>query len=166
MIILLYTNAAANHTYGRNNNDLTGIIAQALNEMKSELGDKFDPDNNNLAELGRRTGISRAKLRRIKDNGFADAPHGRTGMKATSTVLSGYTGVIDTLLMKGVTNSSVCFDRLKENSYTGGLTSVKDYIAAHKDLVPSKRIIVAPQGNRGRRYSTAPGESYQMDWDS
>ena len=128
--------------------------------MKSDLGERFDLDKVNLAELERRTGISRAKLRRIKDNGFVDAPHGRTGMKAQSTILSGYTGIIDSLLMKGVTNSAVCFERLKENGYVGGLTSVKDYIAAHKDLVPPKRLIVAPQGNRGRRYSTDPGESY------
>lgn len=149
---------------GEKNNDLTEIIAQALNEMKRDLGDRFDPDNVNLAELGRRTGISRAKLRRIKGSGFVDAPHGRTGMKAPTTVLSGYTGIIDSLLKKGVTNSATCFDRLKENGYSGGLTSVKDYIASHKDLVPAKRLIVAPQGNRGRRYRTAPGESYQMDW--
>jgi hypothetical protein len=50
---------------GEKNNDLTEIIAQALNEMKRDLGDRFDPSNVNLAELGRRTGISRAKLRRI-----------------------------------------------------------------------------------------------------
>ena len=149
---------------GEKNNDLTEIIAQALNEMKSELGDRFDPDNVNLAELERRTGISRAKLRRIKENGFVDAPHGRTGMKAQSTVLSGYTGIIDSLLVKGVTNSSICFDRLKENGYAGGLTSVKDYIASHRNLVPAKRLIIAPQGNRGRRYRSYPGESYQMDW--
>ena len=30
--------------------------------------------------------------------------------------------------------------------------------------MPAKRQLVAPQGNRGRRYSTEPGESYQMDW--
>ena len=149
---------------GEKNNDLTEIIAQALNEMKSELGYRFDPDNVNLAELERRTGISRAKLRRIKENGFVDAPHGRTGMKAQSTVLSGYTGIIDSLLVKGVTNSSICFDRLKENGYAGGLTSVKDYIASHRNLVPAKRLIIAPQGNRGRRYRSYPGESYQMDW--
>ena len=149
---------------GEKNNDLTGIIAQALNEMKSDLGDKFDLEKVNLAELERRTGISRGKLRRLKDNDFVDKPHGRTGRKAASTVLTGYTGILDALISKGVTNSSVCFDRLKENGYTGGLTSIKDYIAAHKHLIPAKRLIVAPQGNRGRRYSSVPGESYQMDW--
>ena len=148
----------------KKNNDLTEIIAQALNEMKSDLGDKFDPENINLAELQRRTGISRARLRRIKADGFIDKPHGLIGRKAETTVLSGFTGVLDALLMDGVTNSSVCFDRLKENGYKGGLTTIKDYIADHKDLVPAKRMIVAPQGNRGRRYQTEPGESYQMDW--
>ena len=149
---------------GEKNNDLTEIIAQALNEMKSDLGDKFDLEKVNLAELERRTGISRGKLRRLKDNDFVDKPHGRTGSKAASTVLTGYTGILDALISKGVTNSSVCFDRLKENGYTGGLTSIKDYIAAHKHLIPAKRLIVAPQGNRGRRYSSVPGESYQMVW--
>ncbi len=144
-------------------NDLIETITQALNEMKSELGDRFDPDNINLAELERRTGITRARLRRIKANGFEDKPHGLTGRKAEVTVLSGYTAIIDNLLCSGITNSSVCFDRLKENGYAGGLTVVKDYISSHKHLVPAKRQIVDPQGNRGRRYSTDPGEAYQMD---
>ena len=82
----------------KKNNDLTEIIAQALNEMKSDLGDKFDPENINLAELQRRTGISRARLRRIKADGFIDKPHGLIGRKAEMTVLSGFTGVLDALL--------------------------------------------------------------------
>ena len=146
------------------NNDLTETIAQALNEIKSELGDKFDLEKVNLAELERRTGITRAKLRRLKDHGFVDVPHGLTGRKAETTVLTGFTGTLDALLSKGITNSSVCYDRLVESGYTGGLTTIKDYISTHRDLVPAKRQIVAPQGNRGRRYQTAPGEAYQMDW--
>lgn len=145
-------------------NDLNETIAQALNEMKSELGDKFDPDKINLAELERKTGISRGKLRRIKAAGFVDKPHGLTGRKAAVTVLTGFTGIIDNLLRLGTTNSSVCFERLKENGYTGGLTAVKEYISSHRDLVPAKRQIAASQWNRGRRYQTAPGEAYQMDW--
>jgi transposase len=145
-------------------NDYINTITQALNEMKSELGDRFDLDKINLAELERRTGISRAKLRRFKTAGFVDKPHGLIGRKAPMTVLTGFTGIIDSLLSNGITNSAVCFDRLVENGYSGGLTAVKNYISAHKDLVPAKRQIVAPQGNRGRRYQTAPGEAYQMDW--
>ncbi len=103
------------------NNDLTETIAQALNEIKCELGEKFDLEHVNLAELERRTGISRAKLRRLKDHGFVDVPHGLTGRKAKTTVLTGFTGMLDDLLSKGVTNSSVCYDRLVANGYTGGL---------------------------------------------
>ena len=145
-------------------NDLTEIIAQVLNEIKSEQGASFSLEKINLAELSRRTGITRAKLRRIKDNGFVDKPHGLSGRKAEVTVLSGFTGVLDELLRSGITNSSVCMERLKENGYSGGLTSVKEYISSHQELVPAKRQQVAPQGNRGRRYTTGPGEAYQMDW--
>ena len=145
-------------------NDLTEIIAQSLNEIKSELGDRFDLTKVNLADLERRTGISRAKLRRIKDKGFEVTPHGLLGRKAAFTVVSGFSGLIDDLLRKGVSNSTVIYDRLIENGFTGSRSSVKRYIVAHRDLLPPKRQIVSPQGNRGRRYETLPGECYQMDW--
>ena len=148
----------------QNCNDLQEIITQALEQIKAEQGATFDIEKVNLAEMERITGISRARLRRLKGNGFVVKPHGRTGMKAERTVLSGYTGVIDDLLRKGITNASVCLGRIQELGYTGGLTSVKNYIAEHQDLVPPKRQMVSPQGNRGRRYTTGPGEAYQMDW--
>ena len=44
------------------------------------------------------------------------------------------------------------------------MTIVKDYIAAHKHLLPAKRQQAVLQGNRGRRYSSDSGETYQMDW--
>ena len=53
-----------------NRNDLQNILTQALNELKDELGEKFNINKVNLAELERRTGISRGKLRALKDNGF------------------------------------------------------------------------------------------------
>lgn len=56
-------------------NDLENIISQALKEMKSEPGSR----QVNLAELERRTGISRAKLRRLQRNDFILKPHGLTG---------------------------------------------------------------------------------------
>ena len=31
-------------------------------------------------------------------------------------------------------------------------------------LVPAKRQLYDPQGNRGIRYKSLPAESYQMDW--
>ena len=139
-------------------------VAKVIEEMRAEQGDQFNLDKINLAELERRTGISRARLRRLKENGFVDVPHASKGRKAMSTLLSGYTGILDGLLKNGVVNSAVCHARLRENGFLGGQTTVKMYIASHQHLVPAKRHLVAPQGNRGRRYSTSPGEAFQMDW--
>ena len=83
-------------------NDSSEILAQALNEMKKELGEKFSLETVNLAELERRTGITRARLRKLKKNGFRTRPHGNARRKAAVTVLTGYTGVIDDLLSHSV----------------------------------------------------------------
>ena len=115
-----------------NRNDLQEIITQAIEEIKNEQGDNFDLQKINLAELSRRTNISRSKLRRLKKNGFEVKPHASTGRKAKETVLSGYTGVIDDLLRHGVTNSEVCYSRICELGYAGGKTSIKNYIKKHR----------------------------------
>ncbi|MBM6927613.1 IS21 family transposase, partial [Pseudoflavonifractor phocaeensis] len=147
-----------------NGNGLAPSIAQAIEEMKAEQGAQFSLDHINLAELERRSGVSRGKLRRLKRNGFRDLPRSTKGRKHKATKLSGYTGLLDSLLRQGVKNSSVVLERLQQAGFDGGATIVKEYIAAHKHLIPAKRQQVAPQGNRGRRYTTAPGEAYQMDW--
>ena len=74
-----------------NSNGLHDIIAQAIEEMKHEQGKNFSLEKINLAELQRRTGVSRAKLRRLRKNDFALKPHGLQGRKAAQTVLTGYT---------------------------------------------------------------------------
>ena len=145
-------------------NGVESIIAHAIAEMESEIGKKLTSQEINLAELQRRTGISRGRLRRLQKNNFVDKPHGRYGLKAPKTLLSEYTGFLNYLLQNGIKNASVCYERLKSTGYTGGLTAVKVYIARNKHLLPAKRQLVAPQGNRGRRYVTDPGETYQMDW--
>ena len=147
-----------------NGNDLCTIIAQAISEMEVEQGKSLSVDEINLAELERRTGITRARLRRLKINNFKPIPHGRTGQHAGNTVLSGFTGALDNLLRQGVTNSAVCFERLQDLGYLGGQTQIKMYISEHRDLIPAKRKIIDSQGNRGFRYHTGPGEAYQMDW--
>ena len=48
-----------------NSNDLQTIITQVIEEMKSEQGHKFDLNKINLAELERRTGMTRACLKNI-----------------------------------------------------------------------------------------------------
>ena len=118
-------------------NDLTDIITQTLNEIKSEMGDRFSLDKVNLAELERRTGISRARLRRIKENGFIVLPHGLTGRKAAVTVLSGFSGLVDSLLRKGIKNSAVIYDRLRENATRRDPVSVTRWTG---DLLPLRHL--------------------------
>ena len=148
---------------GIQRNGFLSIIAQAISEMEEIHGEFSSLDEINLAELGRRTGLSRAKLRRLKTNGFCEKAHGLNGQKKEH-ILDGYSSVLDTLLKSGVSNSTVCLERLQTMGFTGSRSTVKRYIAAHKHLIPAKRQLVAPQGNRGRRYTTEPGETYQMDW--
>lgn len=147
-----------------NGNGLAPSIAQAIEEMKSEQGEQFSLDHINLAELERRSGVSRGKLQRLKRNGFRDLPRSTKGRKHTATKLSGYTGLLDSRMRQGLKNSAVALERLQQAGFDGGATIVKEYITTHKHLVPVKRQQVTPQGNRGRHYTTTPGETYQMDW--
>ena len=135
-------------------NDLTRNHNTSNQRNKAGTRRKFQPFQKLILQnWNAGPGLSRSRLRRLKENNFIVTPHGRTGQKATATILTGYSGIIDGLLQKGVTNSSVCFERLQEAGYTGGLTTVKTYIADHRDLVPPKRQLVAPQGNRGTQIS-------------
>ena len=148
---------------GIQSNGFLPIIAQAIAEMEELHGEFAGINEINLAELGRRTGISRAKLRRLKANGFCETPHGLIG-QPKEHLLDGYSSVLDNLLRNGVSNSTVCLGRLQAIGFSGSRSTVKRYIASHKHLIPAKRQQIAPQGNRGRRYTTGPGENYQMDW--
>lgn len=145
---------------------LQEIIDKAIEEMAREAGDSFELDHMNLAEFSRRTGLSRSRARTLKAKGFMVTPHGRCGMKAEVTVISGFEGVVNALLAEGVTNSEVVFERIEAQGYKGGKTTVKNYISAHADLVPAKRKLAKadPQGSRGKRFKAKPGEAYQMDW--
>ena len=66
-------------------NGYVPIIAQAIEEMKAAQGDSFSLEQINLAELERRTGISRGKLRRLKKNGFRDSRYKYFRTHQTST---------------------------------------------------------------------------------
>ena len=71
-------------------NGFLPIIAQAIAEMEELHGEFASINEINLAELGRRTGISQAKLRRLKANGFCETPHGPMG-QPKEHLLDGYT---------------------------------------------------------------------------
>ena len=71
-------------------NGFASSIAQAIEKMKAEQGESFSLEKINLAELERRTGVSRGKLRRLQKNGlqyyFTQASHPR---KATTNCSAG-----------------------------------------------------------------------------
>ena len=142
-----------------NENDLGEILAQEL----ERINDCGGGGRINLAEIERRTEISRAILRWWQSNGYAIQPS-RKGWQSAISKLNDVSGAVDDLLSKGVTNSSVILGRIRELSYDGGISILKDYIRRHRDLVPSLRHAIAPQWNRGRRYTTERGDCYQMDW--
>ena len=102
---------------GIQRNGFLSIIAQAISEMEEMHGEFSSLDEINLAELGRRTGLSRAKLRRLKTNGFCEKAHGLNGQKKEH-ILDGYSSVLDTLLKSGVSNSTVCLERLQTMGFT------------------------------------------------
>ncbi|WP_303132835.1 IS21 family transposase [uncultured Olsenella sp.] len=145
-------------------NDLQDIIDKALSDMAEDAGHPIDLADVNLAELRRRTGLTRSRLRTIQKNGFKVRPHANTGRKAGVTKMTGHERVADELLAKGVANSSVVYERLVADGYKGGLATVKDYVRAHMSLAPAKRKTAAPQGSRGQRFHTKPGQAHQMGW--
>jgi len=130
------------------NDSAIDIIAQAIDEMKKIHGSSFTIEKINLAELERLTGISRQRLRTFQAHGFKEVPHGLTGNTTTSSVMDGYTGIVDNLLKMGMTNSTViASERLDEQGFTGSISTVNRYIHKNQNLVPAKRQIVAPQGS-------------------
>ena len=107
-------------------NGFASSIAQAIEEMKAEQGDGFSLDRINLAELERRSGVSRGKLRRLKRNGFRDLPRSSKGRKHAATKLSGYTGIIGSLLRQGIKNSSVILDTSLSAFHAGACPARND----------------------------------------
>ena len=69
---------------GLQGNGFLPIIAQAIAEMEESHGEFANINEINLAELSRKTGLSRAKLRRLKANGFCETPHGLSGQQFRS----------------------------------------------------------------------------------
>ena len=118
-------------------------LSQVLELIKTREGENFSKEKVNLAELQRLTGITRGKLRRLKKNRFEEKPNGNKGRTSAENVLSGYESVLNNFLKTNITNSQVCFERLQELGYEGGLTSVKVYIQKHKNLVPAPRQMIS-----------------------
>lgn len=139
-------------------NDLEDILTQVRIEVKEQYGKV------NLSEIERRTGVTRSRLKRWKKNGYHIVRNKNAGRHPGSKKLAPHIETLNDLMKKGVTNSEVLYDRLKEKGYTGGKTIIKDYVSSNLDLVPARRVIVAPRSSKGMRYFTEAGDCYQMDW--
>ena len=155
--------AGDRRTMGRDErNGPREIMDNALAEMAEEAGGTLGPPRANLAAFRGKTGPARPEARTPEKKGSEAAPHGRCGMRARAAGLADTTGG---LLRGGAANSSVCLDRIRERGYEGGPATVKDHIAGHRYLVPARRRSAAvPQGSRGRRFHTRPGEAHQAGW--
>lgn len=143
--------------------DAIHIIATEIEKMKAEGAASEKVGSLNLSEIQRRTGLSRKTIKRLLDNGLKVQSHGNSHEKGMHLVSGASEKKAKELLEQGVTNSSVIYERLRAVGYRGGLTTVKNFIKANQDLIPAKRIMQNPHG-KVRRYSTGPGEMYQMDW--
>ena len=66
---------------GLHSNGFLPIIAQAIAKMEETHGEFRYTDEINLAELSHLTGLSRAKLRLLRVNGFCETPHGLRGQQ-------------------------------------------------------------------------------------
>ena len=144
--------------------DALVIIAEAYEKMKEEGCATYREGKPNLAELSRRTGYSRKVVERLYSNGFKERPHGNSGSKGSHLITPFLEEEAKRLLASGVSNSSVVFSRLRDKGYEGGLTTVKGFISANSALIPSGRQLVQKPQGKVRRYQSAAGEMFQMDW--
>ena len=119
--------------------DALVIISEAYEKMKEEGCATYREGKPNFAELSRRTGYSRKVVARLYSSGFKEMPHGNSGSKGSRVITPFLEDEAKGLLAAGVSNSSVVFDRLREKGYRGGLTTVKEFIRANKDLIPTGR---------------------------
>ena len=108
-----------------NRNGLMPIIAQAIQKMEVEQGCSIPLDKVNLAELQRITGITRAKLRRLKKLGVKELASPLLPQSAKPSLMDAYSGITDNMLKQGITNSRVILECLQTHGFTGGITTVK-----------------------------------------
>ena len=135
------------------------ILSQIVMNLKQKTGSV------SIAALMKQIpGLTRQKARTLAKNNFILKAHGNFGRKKNETKLSPYIPQINEFLKIGITNSMVILDSIRDAGYTGGLTILKDYIKENGHLVPAKRALAPPKANRGLRYTTEPGDMYQMDW--
>lgn len=88
------------------------IITQAIIFVKEKYG------RINLSALSRELGITRQRARTLAKNNFKSKENGNKGKSHVVTIISEYGEYINnTFLVKGITNSSVIYERIQKMGY-------------------------------------------------
>ncbi len=103
----------------------TGL--QIRNEQRWQTVHDFLDQGCSLRDVMRRTGLSRATVRRFaRTSSAADLDHGRRISRGRA--LDTHDEFIHQQWANGVTNAAVMLQLLRERGYTGGATTVRDYL--------------------------------------
>lgn len=102
--------------------------------------------------IGKDLGISKNTAKK-----YASGDTGQHQLKGRTrpSKLDPFKSTIDEMVQSGIFNCVVIYERLRELSYTGGITIIKDYVKAMR---PARSYPAV------RRYETSPGKQAQMDW--
>lgn len=141
------------------------MVAQEVGKMKKEgIGIRCD-GKVNLAELSRRTGISRQSLRTLEKGGFAEEYSRGISKGRSKSLTAEEENILTDMLKKGIANSVVMQERLKEmTGYSGSRSTIWRFVDRNRDKIPARKNIPEMAEGRRRRFETEPGEMYQMDW--
>lgn len=109
-------------------------------------------EGKSLREIARMTGFSRNTVRKYLRDGLSREPRPRP---RRGSKLDAYKPTIDDWMKSGLFNCQVMLARLRELGYTGGVSTLKNYVQRFR---PPKR------QRATLRYETPPGEQAQLDW--
>ncbi len=105
-----------------------------------------------IREIMRETGHSRNTIRKyLRADGIPE-PNPR---KKRASKLDPFKSQVDQYMSRGIFNCEVLLRLLRQHGYTGGITTLKDYVKPHR---PPK------QAPAVQRYETKPGYQAQVDW--
>ena len=106
--------------------DDSEIITRAIKEMEEE-GTLYKADGKpNIPLLMEKTGLTRQRARSLARKDFKNVPHGNIGKEREKALNAEESAVVDSLLSKGETNSTVLMRELKDRfGFTGSISSVK-----------------------------------------
>lgn len=105
-----------------------------------------------IKEIARELGLSRNTVRKYLR---LQAIPERKSAAAKQSILEPYKDKVLELIQKGVWNCAVIQREIGQLGYTGGITTVKDFVHPFRAL---------KQPNAVMRYETKPGEQAQVDW--